>query len=374
MDAILDEEFSAQHSKNRNALLPVPLGAEEKTLTSASFKGFPSENEITSLALPQVALVAAAQWQDHDVRGFYFNTMTASPINAHSEFSTDSDTSAKSIRRKGYYISRERDIFSERLEMLKKYKNIHGHTNVSNNNGQYELLCRWCLDARRGYQQWKAGERKRHGINDAQVKQLEAIGFEWETGRPLVIRDSFDEKLKELKEFREKHGHTNVPTNHHLSWWCYRIKASHKQWSKGDINAQGLTDERVKRLEELGFEWNLRRSKKEYMERKFQELLEFKQTHGHLNIAHGEKSTSSLYWWCNCVRSDYRVWTLNKVPLPGPFGLTEELVHRLREIGFRFDTTSVRKSFEERLEDLREHKSKYGYVNTEKDKSLAEWC
>ena len=53
--------------------------------------------------------------------------------------------------------------------------------------------------------------------------------------------------------------------------------------------------------------------------------------------------------------------------------MTEELVHRLREIGFRFPI-SVRKSFKKRLEDLREHKSEYGHLNIEKDKSLAEWC
>jgi hypothetical protein len=203
---------------------------------------------------------------------------------------------------------------------------------------------------RRGYKQWKAGERNRYGINYVQVKQLEAIGFEWETKESLVIRDSFDEKIKELREFREKHAHLKVPRNHYHSRWCHRIRASYRLWINGEINANGLTDERVNRLEELGFEWNPRGNRKsEYMESKFQELLKFKQKHGHLNVPRSKQNTNALYWWCNRMRVEYREWTLNNVPLPGPFGLTEEYVHRLREIGFRFDTTSVKKTFEERL-------------------------
>jgi hypothetical protein len=351
MDAILDEEFSAQHSKNRNALLPVAFSAEEKTLTSTSFKGFPSENEITSLALPQAAPVAATQWQDHDVRGFYSNTMTASPMNAHSKFSTDSDTFANSKKENCERnkvvsttstlfdsTSRERDIFSERLEMLKEFKNTHGHIIVPSRVTKYNLLYRWCSGLKKGYAQWKAGERNRHGINYAQVKQLEAIGFKLDTKRPLVTRNTFEEKLKKLREFREKYGHTNVSTHHHLYWWCYRIRIAYKLWVKGDINAEGLTDEKVKRLEELGFEWNPSvRCKKEYMERKFQELLDFKQNHGHFNVPHSQKNSRSLYVWCCQMRADYRESTVNNVPLPGLFGLTEEYVDRLREIGFHFD-------------------------------------
>ena len=184
-----------------------------------------------------------------------------------------------------------------------------------------------------------------------------------------------------MKEFREKYGHVNVPTNHRLSWWCYRIRTTHKLWVKGDINAKGLTDERVRRLEELGFEWNLKRSKKEYMERKFQELLEFKETHGHLNVPNSSpKNTKSLYWWCYHVRLEYRESIANNVPLPGPFGLTAELVHRLRQIGFRFDI-SVNKSFEEWFDDLREYKSVYGHIECtrggtkiRKYQLLASWC
>ena len=123
MDAILDEEFNAQHSKNAyDPLLPVPF-------STMPFEGFPS-----FLALPQAAPVAAAHGQYHDERSFYFNTMTASPINAYPKFPTYSDTSAESKKknsgRKIDSMSRDQDVFSERLEMLREFKNIHGHTNV----------------------------------------------------------------------------------------------------------------------------------------------------------------------------------------------------------------------------------------------------
>ena len=361
MDAILDEEFNAQHSKNRNDPLPVSLSAEEKKLTSASFQGSPS-----SLALvPQAAPVAAACGQNDNESGIYSNITTTSPINAYPEFPTSSDATSDNSKKENSKRklvvaktstsvdskARDQDTFNEKLEMLKAFKKSHGHTNVT---GKYLSLYLWCLDVRRGYMQWKAGERNRHGINYAQVTQLEDIGFKWETKRPLVTHDSFEVNIKKLKEFREKHGHVNVPRNHSLKIWCYRIRKRYKLWVNGVINAKGLTDERVKRLEELGFEWDPKgKMKKEYMESKFQELLEFKQKHGHLNVPNSSKrNTRYLYLWCNRVRLEYMDSIANKVSLPGPFGLTEEYVHRLREIGFCFDI-SEKKSFEERLEDQR---------------------
>ena len=144
MDAILDEEFNAQHSKNAYDPLPIPLSAGEKKLrTSASFKEFSSEKDISS-SLARTQAVAASHGQDHGERRIYSNTMTASPIDSDSEFPTNSDTSVKSKKKNSGRkivvdttsttsvdsMSRDQDTFNERLEMLREFKKSHGHTHV----------------------------------------------------------------------------------------------------------------------------------------------------------------------------------------------------------------------------------------------------
>ena len=181
----------------------------------------------------------------------------------------------------------------------------------------------------------------------------------------------------------------NVPTRPNrypedtsLVLWCKNIRAAYKCWVKGEKNSQGLTDERVKRLEELGFEWNLKgKRKNDRFEGKFQELLEFKKKHGHLEVSQKNVEERALYQWCSRLRRDYKEWIVNKAPLPGRrSGLTEEYVQKLKDIGFRFEIRS-KVPFEERIEELREFKRKYGHVRlTDKTnklkeyESLAKWC
>jgi hypothetical protein len=282
--------------------------------------------------------------------------------------------------------SRKRDLFDEKIDMLREYKNIHGHVNVPTYD-ENKKLANWCLNVRKGYKQWKAGERNMCGINHERVKQLEALGFKWEIKAPL-IKERFEEKIKALREFREKYGHVNVPTRPNrypedpsLVLWCKNIRAAYKRWVKGEKNSQGLTDERVKCLEELGFEWNLKGKRtNERFEGKFQDLLEFKKKHGHLEVSQKNMEDRPLYQWCGRLRRYYKEWTVNKAPLPGLYaGLTEEGIQRLKEIGFRFEIPA-RLTFEERIEELREFKRKYGHMrltDTNKMKeyeSLAKWC
>jgi hypothetical protein len=109
--------------------------------------------------------------------------------------------------------------------------------------------------------------------------------------------------------------------------------------------------------------------------------LEFKERYGSLEVPRRLHGYTSLSFWCSRVRSDYRKWLNNESPLPGSSGLTEEYIPKLLDIGFRLDTLRPTKTFEQRLEDLREYKRKYGHANVTcrkvyetGHKSLASWC
>lgn len=202
----------------------------------------------------------------------------------------------------------------------------------------------------------------------------------------------FDERLDMLREYKTIHGHVDVPTkykNRKLAKWCKTLRSRYKQWASQKLQQNGerkshagsITYEQIKRLEELGFKWNLKAHRRvQYFESQFQKLLEFKMKHGHVEVSQTIKSDRILYAWCKRIRRDFRECTRNDASLCGPSGLTEEYAQRLRDVGFRFEADE-RKTFEERIDELREFKIIYGHVdlsrktnNIEEYNSLSLWC
>lgn len=98
---------------------------------------------------------------------------------------------------------------------------------------------------------------------------LNIVGFIWEV---KVKHPSFEDRLEQCREFRRKHGHLNIPPykagdiNNNVS----QEEKAFAQWAERQRNAKRLFDEnkkccldksRIKRLDELGFEWNTEKRK-----------------------------------------------------------------------------------------------------------------
>ena len=83
-----------------------------------------------------------------------------------------------------------------------------------------------------------------------------------------------------------------------------------------------LSQDRVGRLEALGFGWD---PIAELWENRFSELVRFKEKHGHCNVPPGWSEFPKLGNWVNTQRASYRRGSL-----------TEERHRRLEKIGFRF--------------------------------------
>ena len=71
----------------------------------------------------------------------------------------------------------------------------------------------------------------------------------------MDVTRSFDERINDLNEYKQTHGHINVKRNEDSSLYqfCAGIRHSLKQFEKDDTRK--LTEERVARLNALGFEW-----------------------------------------------------------------------------------------------------------------------
>lgn len=80
------------------------------------------------------------------------------------------------------------------------------------------------------------------------AKRLHELGFTWR----LVEREAWQRMLERLNEFRQVHGHCNVPQkggdDKRLGKWVNTQRTHFKQGR--------LTPDRFQQLEAVGFVWN----------------------------------------------------------------------------------------------------------------------
>jgi len=90
-------------------------------------------------------------------------------------------------------------------------------------------------------------------LTDERIAAFDAMGFNW-TSQEYVTR-SFDERIEDLKEYRRTHGHLNVTRNEDssLNQFCADVRYSLNKFEKD--GTKKLTEERMTRLDALGFEW-----------------------------------------------------------------------------------------------------------------------
>jgi hypothetical protein len=137
--------------------------------------------------------------------------------------------------------------WEDRLSELAEYRIIHGHCNVPNNCSEHTRLAYWVGTQRREYRLHQGG--KKSSMTSFRIQELESIGFEWDSrGATWAAR------LSELANYREIHGHCNVPTgyseNTKLAKWV------RKQWCQYRLRLEGkpssLKLSRIQALENIG--------------------------------------------------------------------------------------------------------------------------
>ena len=129
-----------------------------------------------------------------------------------------------------------------KIEALKEYKKNHGDCLVPHNWPENKKLGIWVYKTRQHYKNGK--------VSDERFKRLDDIGFVWD---PLEF--VWKRKFEALKEYKRNHGDCNVPQNSadnsQLSNW---VQVQRTNYKKGK-----LPENRIKCLESIGFEWNIRK-------------------------------------------------------------------------------------------------------------------
>jgi hypothetical protein len=191
------------------------------------------------------------------------------------------------------------------FEALIKFKKAHGHCNVPIAYPDNPKLANW-VKTQRTY--WKKGILKTE-----RLRRLEKIGFIW----TLREMPTWDAMFYELFEFRKRYGHCEVPygwpEDPKLANW---VANQRRRRYKNDA----VGKERVKRLEEIGFRWQVA----PYWEDRFSELARFKNAHGHCDVTPPNRPEDlTLRNWVKLQRARRKEGRLSK-----------NRVERLDKLGF----------------------------------------
>jgi len=165
---------------------------------------------------------------------------------------------------------RTKKSFEERIEKLTSFKAKHEHVHVTaKHDKSLGSFCREMRCARRA-----RGNGRRKVMTEDRIKALDELGFDWGDKKK-----SFEERIEELKAFKAKHGHVHVTLKHGKSLYgfCNHVRCAHR----GKGTSMTITEDRIKALDELGFDWEVKNSP---FEKRIEELEAFKEKHGHVRV------------------------------------------------------------------------------------------
>jgi superfamily II DNA or RNA helicase len=214
------------------------------------------------------------------------------------------------------------------FDYLKRYYQRVGHCNVPQQHKE------------NGYPlgNWVSVQRlKKDKLSPERLHRLEELGFIWDAREA-----AWEEGFYHLKLYKESEGHCNVPVRHKD-----KDGFALGQWVSVQRLSKTLSQERRKRLDELGFVWDLREAA---WEDGFYHLKLYKEREGHCNVPvhHKEEDGFALGQWVNNQRARKD-------------NLTEKRRRRLEDIGFVWDP--FEKNFEEGLAQLKLYNDREGHCD-----------
>jgi hypothetical protein len=158
----------------------------------------------------------------------------------------DSSTSAFTHFNSGPQVV-PHDRWDDRFDELRHFVGIHGHCHVPTRLDSSPSLARWCKRQRYQHNLKQAGAHST--LTDEREQKLNDVDFVWD-----AHLSSWEERFMELVEFKQKHGHTNVPrSNGRLGSWVKSQRRQHALYIRGEKSH--LKAQRVEKMKSLGFEW-----------------------------------------------------------------------------------------------------------------------
>jgi hypothetical protein len=224
-----------------------------------------------------------------------------------------------------------------------------------------------------------AEEQISYRLTEERRKRLEEVGFVWSardeqyTEQGRLVRNSYDDlwdcMFNRLVDFKSKNGHCLVPKRYkddnRLGTWVdtQRVQykkmkkrlASQRSYDEGVVvGVSRLTDERIHRLEALGFVWSLR----DDWQKHYDELIDYKREHGHCNVPARFALNRRLGIWVSAQRQQFKaLMQASDDSKPRRSTLTQERIDLLNDLDFTWtirSKDSLGETWNMRYQELKE--------------------
>jgi len=179
-------------------------------------------------------------------------------------------------------------------------------------------------------------------------------------------RTSWEERIRQLQAYRESCGDLLVPTRYkgfnNLGKFVHNMREQYKVFHRQDHPMKcGLTEVRIKQLEEMDFQWTTKRHVKQDDDwgKRFDQLIAFKGKNGHCRVPHGYEMDPSFAEWVHRQRTTYQTAMKEEMTTGKMTSQTmKERFEKLKEIGFLFQVQSNR--WMDHWEELQSYRGIHG--------------
>ena len=225
--------------------------------------------------------------------------------------------------------------WDEMFQTMEEYKKVHGHCQVPKSDGINQLLYKWVCQQRLEYKKLKNDQGNK--MTASRLQKLNDLGFNF---NPRSAYLKWDDRMKQLQEFKDKHGHLRVPVSDpDIGEFVARQRVEYAKLMDG--KSCNITQQRVNDLTQLGFVFQVGKRRvnevkvvRKTWDERFHELMEYKETHGHCLVP----QSCSLGEWVHKQRKMYKMLKNGK-----SCSLTTERALKLADVGFVFDASGYRR-------------------------------
>jgi hypothetical protein len=232
--------------------------------------------------------------------------------------------------------------YQNNLDDLKEFYIRHSHIDVpSSIDGEYRTLYKWLCRQKDEYKKYLHGETTK--LTTPRRQALESLGFHvgmfdvTKNAKKESKRVSWDGRYRQLLQFKEDHGHCDVPTTiekyKRLSSWVQHQRAERRKKLNGKKSR--LSEEKEALLNDAGFIWS---SKEWNWQLRLKDLKMYKELHGHCIVP--TKDGGSLGAWVMTQRLQY-----------GKNALSQDRVDALNELGFVWNMHGL--AWDDKFNELR---------------------
>lgn len=232
---------------------------------------------------------------------------------------------------------------------LEEFYKKHGHSYVPSDQKKYESLFDWVNNQRRA----------RSLLTPTQLRKLDSLQFEWEG--PIDKDVKWERMYRELLLFKQKYGHTKVPQEFKESKILGGWVSKQRSYKTRKI----LPLERIRKLNSIGFLWkeDIIRMREEAWEKRYNELVKYKDRHGHIDRIKVRNDKYQLGLWIETQIVRQNV-------------LSPDRKKKLNAIGFKWEKEDyAEERWNEMYNRLKAYKKKHGHcrVKQREDFKLAVW-